>query len=180
MKITFATLLLALAGLNASAGVISLKPSTPTPAVGDNFTVDLILSSNTDEILGFGFDYSVSSAAVGLAEVAVNPFFNDDSTLFGGDPRVVGDQFPGDTDSSFTLVSFTFHANSTGPAVFSIISDVRNDPNEGLFSLNGPIADLTSQLTINVVANTATPEPATFGIGAMALAGLFLAARYVP
>src|SRR5215831_2757017 len=173
MKATFATLLLVLAGLNASAGVISLKPSTLTPGVGDNFTVDLVLSSNTDEILGFGFDYSVSSAAIGLKGITVNPFFNDDSTLFGGDPQVVGDQFPGDTGSSFTLVSFTFQANSTGPAVFHITSDVRNDPNEGLFSLNSPVADLTSQVTINVVANVVTPEPASLGIGAMGLTGLF-------
>ena len=95
---------------------------------------------------------------------------------FSGDPQIVGDQFPGDTDSSFTLVSFTFQANSAGPAVFSITSDLQNDPNDGLFSLNSPTADLSSQVTINVT-NVVTPEPATFGIGAIALAGLFLAAR---
>jgi len=176
MKITFAALLLALAGLNASAGVISLNPSTLTPGAGDTFTVDLVLSSNTDEIVAFGFDYSVSSTAISLTAATVNPFFNDDSALFSGDPQIVGDQFPGDTDSSFTLVSFSFLANSAGPAVFSITSDLQNDPNDGLFSLNSPTADLSSQVTIDVT-NVVTPEPATFGIGAMALAGLFLAAR---
>jgi hypothetical protein len=177
MKITFAAVLLALAGLNASAGVISLNPSTLTPGVGDTFTVNLGLSSNTDEIIAFGFDYSVSSSAISLTGATVNPFFSDDSALFSGDPQIVGDQFPGDTDSSFTLVSFTFQANSAGPAVFRITSDVLGDANEGLFSLTSPAADLTSQVTINVTPGAVTPEPATFGIGAMAVAGLFLATR---
>ena len=179
MKVTFATLLLALAGLNASAGVISLNPSTLTPGVGDSFIVDLVLSSNTDEIVAFGFDYSVSSPAITLTGATVNPFFNDDSAVFSGDPQIVGDQFPGDKDASLRLVTFTFQANSAGPAVFSIRSDLRNDPSDGLFSLNGSVADLTSQITINVTG-VVTPEPATFGIGAIALTSLFLAARRIP
>jgi hypothetical protein len=178
MKTTLlATLLMGVAGLNAAAGVISLNPSTLTPVVGQSFTIDLVLSSNVDTITGIGLNYSVSTAAIHSGSYTLNSGFDFDLSDPSGNPAVQALADAPFSGATLTLASFSFVANSVGQSVFSVTTDL-SDLNQGLFELVGAnftptTLDLTSQITINVV----TPEPATFGIGALALAGLFLAAR---
>ncbi len=176
MKMTLlAALLLTLAGVNAPAGVIALVPSNATPFVGDPLTINLIVTGNTDELLGFGLDHSVSTAAIAFQSFAIDPFFGADLGL-QPDTLVSAFAFPGNTNSSVTLVSFTFLASSVGTSVFSVTSDLL-DPNEGLFALDLAVIDLDTQVTIDVLAAPGVPEPGTFGLGAGAAVGLFFAGR---
>ncbi len=163
-------------GLTASAATILLTPSNASPEVGSVFTVSLEVTGNTGEILGFGFDSQVSTPAIIFQGLAIDPFFGSDLGLQPG-TQVSAFAFPGATGSKFTLVTFSFLANSVGSSEFSVISDL-SDPNEGLFDLNAPTAtDLSRQIIINVQAVTDVPEPSTFGLAVLGIAAVFLARR---
>jgi hypothetical protein len=169
-SLLFAILFLAANAFAGPASSVSLTPSNANPNIGDPFTIGLVVSGNTGEILGFGLDYSVSTGAISFQGFTINPFFGADLGL--GDPQISAITFPGDTNPSVTLVTFSFLAKSAGPAVFGVNSDL-GDPNEGLFLLSGATADLSRQVTISV-QGVATPEPDTLTLTAFA-AGLFLA-----
>ncbi len=169
-QLIWAAALTAVSAFSAAAGTISLVTPDATPYVGQMFTIDLVVSGNLDEILGFGLDYLVSTASIGLQSYMINPVFGADLGL--ADTKVAAVNFPGSTDAMVTLVSFHFLAQSQGVSVFSVFSDL-TDPNEGLFSL-GSTVDLSQALTIDVQA---VPEPASLGLAAVALAGLAVALR---
>lgn len=162
-------------GLTLSAATISLVPSNATPSLGSTFTIDLVVTGNTDEILGFGLDTSLSTSAIVLQSSAINPFFGPDLGL-QPDTQLSAIVFPGNTSSTVTLVTFSFLANSAGSSLFQVISDP-NDLNEGLFTLASATgSDLSTGVTINV-QNAQVPEPATFGLVALAAAGILIARR---
>jgi hypothetical protein len=169
-KLIWAAALTAVSAFNAAAGTISLVTPNATPTVGQLFTIDLVVSGNADEILGFGLDYLVSTGAINLQSYDINPFFGPDLGL--PDTNIAAITFPGTTDATVTLVSFKFLAQAAGVSVFSVFSDL-NDPNEGLFTLS-VTEDLSKALTIDVQA---VPEPASLGLAAVALAGLAVALR---
>lgn len=155
-KNLFAIAALLCVSLNVSAGVIALTPSNATPTVGDTFTVQLAVTGNTDEILGFGLDYSITGAAITLQGFTINPFFGADLGLTN--TQIAAITFPGDTSGTVNLVSFSFLAAAPGSATFSV-SSILEDLNEGLFGLTDGQTDLSKQVTINV---SDTPEPATW------------------
>ena len=170
------TLLFLIAALTAAAGTITLTPSTASPLVGSTFTITLSVTGNTDEILGFGLDTSLSTAAISLQSLAIHPFFGADLGL-QPTTQVSAFAFPGNADPTVTLVTFSFFANSVGSSVVRVISDL-GDPNEGLFTLASATgSDLSQQLTINVQPTSAVPEPSTFGFVALAAGGLCWRAR---
>ena len=55
-----------------------------------------MVTGNTDELLGFGLNYSVSTAAIGFQGFTINPFFGTDLGL--GIPQISAITFPGDLD----------------------------------------------------------------------------------
>lgn len=169
-KLYLALALAAVSTLSSAAATISLDTPNPKPYVGKYFTVDLVVTGNVEEILGFGLDYLVSTGAINLESYDINPFFGPDFGL--PDTKIAVFAFPGATDAAVTLVSFKFLAQSEGSSVFSVISDL-NDPNEGLFTLTST-SDLSKALTIDVQA---VPEPASLGLAAVALAGVAFARR---
>jgi hypothetical protein len=161
---------LLLAAFHLDASVLTLVPSSATPIAGQTFTIDFEVTGNTDEILGFGLDYSASTPSIVFQGFTINPFFGGDLGL--GDPQISAITFPGATASSVNLVSFSFLASAAGQSVFQVTSDL-NDPNQGLFLLNGPPVDLDQQVTIRV--QSSVPEPGTLSLAGLA-AGLFLVA----
>ena len=159
-------------GLTASADTIVLTPSTLTPGVGSLFTINLSVTGNTDELLGFGFNQSISTAAFLLQTISINPFFGPDLGL--GNPQVSAFTFPGSTASTVNLVMFTFLAQQVGSGIFTVAADL-TDPNQGLFFLNDPAGALDGYVTINVQP---VPEPALGGLVALALLGVLSVARF--
>lgn len=167
---SIAILLTALAGAGAaSAGTVSLIPSSSAPPLSSVFTIDVIVNGNAGEIVGFGLDYTIGSPAITLQNIAINPFFGADLGL--PDTQVSAVTFPGSTDPTLSLVSFQFLVAQLGPISFSIHTDPL-DPNEGLFYLDGSVGALDSEVSLNAV-----PEPSTFGLGALALGIMIAAAR---
>ncbi|MCX6590226.1 MAG: PEP-CTERM sorting domain-containing protein [Acidobacteria bacterium] len=170
MKKLYLTLALAtVSAFSSAAATISLVTPDTTPYVGQSFTIDLVVSGNVQEILGFGLDYLVSTSAISLQSYDINPFFGPDFGL--PDTKIAVFTFPGNTDSTVTLVSFKFLAQSEGVSVFSVLSELNG--NEGLFTLTST-SDLSKALTIDVQA---VPEPASLGLAAAALTGLAFALR---
>ncbi len=161
---------LLLGTFHLDASVLTLVPSSATPMAGQTFTIDFQVTGNTDEILGFGLDYSVSTPSIVFQGFTIDPFFGADLGL--GEPQISAITFPGATAPSVSLVSFSFLASAVGPSVFQVTSDL-NDPNQGLFLLEGPAVDLGQQVTINV--QSAVPEPGTFSLAGL-VGGLFLIA----
>jgi hypothetical protein len=162
-RITLFLAALLLGAFHLNASVLTLLPSSATPMVGQTFTIDFEVTGNTNEILGFGLDYSVSTPTIVFQGFTINPFFGPDLGL--GEPQISAITFPGATASTVSLVSFSFLANAPGSSVFQVTSNL-NDPNQGLFLLDGPTADLGQRVQIDVQA--AVPEPGNFS-----LAGLF-------
>ncbi len=130
-----AALILAATSVAASAGTISLVPSTANPFAGDTFTIDLKVTGNTDEILGFGLNYNVNNSNITVTGATPDSFFGADLGL--DDPALSVFTFPGNTESTVTLATFTFTANTVGSALFSITNNL-SDANQGLFTLASP------------------------------------------
>lgn len=157
------------AGLPVSAATVVLTPSTLTPSAGSLFTVDVSVTGNTDEILGFGFNPTSSIPDRAAYQSAVNnPFFGPDLGL--GDPAIAGFTFPGSTGSTVPLVVLTFLAGPQTGAVTLGISTNLSDPNQGLFFLTDATLDITSGITVTVL--DAVPEPGSLSTMVLGGAGL--------
>lgn len=163
MKTAILAVLLAAAALTAPAATIQLNLSDPTPLVGQTFTADLVVVANTDEVLGFGLNYSLDNGNVSVVSALPDSFFGDDLGL--GDPALSAFTYPGNSGVTVRLATFTLLANTLGASTFSVTSNLA-DLNQGVFFFNEATLDLTGNVQINVV----TPEPSTFGLAALALA----------
>jgi len=161
---------------SASAGTIVLTNSSPNPYVGSTFTISLNVAGNliTDEIIGFGLNYSVNNGNILFQSFAINPLFGADLGLAPA-TLVAAVNFPGSTAPTVNLVDFTFLASSVGSSTFSVTSNPSVDLNQGLFVLGELNArTIAQQLQVDVQA---VPEPSTFALVALAAGGMWMARR---
>jgi hypothetical protein len=152
---------LALLAPAANALIVTLVPSSATVAPGEAFTVEVVASQvfdgldSGDEVLAFGFEVTVSAAAVAtFTGAAVAAAFDDDSALLP-DTEVAGSAFPGLTADPIALATLSFQAGAPGVVQLGVASAL-SDPNEGLtYFLAGQQA-LDGSVTVTVV-----PEPSS-------------------
>ena len=169
-----AVILAAMATTAASAATLSLVPSTTSPAVGGVVSFNVLVSGITDL---YGFQYSLNfNPAVFKAVSGTEGSFlaAGGSTYFSpgtidntaGKISFVFDTLLGPTtgvSGSGVLETLSFNVAATGSSTFTF-SDVLF-----LNSANADIAMTTTPLTLNV---SAVPEPATYAMMGLGIAGL--------
>ncbi|WP_295581221.1 hypothetical protein [uncultured Lamprocystis sp.] len=155
-------------------------PAGPV-AVGTAFNISVFADGvGTDEVIAFGFDHAFDATWTLLSTV-VGPLFDyDDSALFTN-TAVAGSMDPGHTGpggDNILLATLTLVPSVAGLFDFHVISD-RNDPNEGLFLVNGatalPKGDLTTSTQVEV---SAAPAPGSLALLALGLAAWFPRRHY--
>jgi len=165
----------------AQAVVTSLAVSDTDIAVGENFEVIVSISdvfapssSPPIELLAFGFDVDVSSTVLSFTGGNVESPFNDNSGSFPG-TDVAGSVFPGLVASDFTeplaLATLSFTAIGAGTSNIDILSNL-SDLNEGLFYFMSNRVELSGSTSVNVRVAGQIPEPATFTLVGLGLAGI--------
>jgi len=178
MMKTFLSFVCLLGAASAPAATVVLTPSTLNPTTGSTFTVDVTLTGNPDEVVGFGFNSS-SGPLVSFQSATLNPFFSPFPGPTGLD--VAAFQFPGATTSTVSLATLRFLAGpAPGVVNVGITSDL-SDPNQGLYFLDLalPPLNVTSSVSVSIsgVPVTGVPEPGTLVLLSTATAGLWLLRR---
>ena len=166
---------LLLASGQAQAAVISLSPSTPTPTVGNNFSVDVLVTGVFDaphvgdELFAFGFDLSGLGGIISYLNFTPGPLFGPlvipgiDAGGLSLDPSIVAP-----ITEPLLLGTLNFQAIAPGVLVLSISADPIGDLNEGLQYLSGS-DDIEASTTLNVGA-AGVPEPGSILLTAAGLA----------
>lgn len=176
MKRALLSFVCLLGAISAPAATVVLSPSTLNPTTGSAFTVDVTLTGNPDEVVGFGFN-ATSGPLASFQGATLNSFFSPFPGPTGLD--VAAFQFPGATASAVPLATLRFLAGPTPGVVNVGIMSNLSDPNQGLFFLDPalPTFDLTSSVSVSITGTT-VPEPGTFVLlTTAAAAGLLLFRR---
>ncbi len=180
MKSTIFLSAVLLAGFasHGRAAVISLTAPVNTPT-GIDVAVqasNLFTGRNaaTDGVIAYGFNVNVSNPAfLSFLGATSGPLFDPATTEPGtnvfGAASGLGIFSP--VSQPVTLATLHFLSNGFGAATVTLTSNLGN-PFQGLQFLNSPVAESISG-TFTVAA--VSPEPATFGFAAVALAGLLFA-----
>jgi PEP-CTERM motif len=180
---------------SASAGVVvSISPATQAAAVGDTVSVDIRISGLGSEILS-SFDLNVRYSSILLGDPQSVTFVSTefgnnaadstfDTNSGGGDTDMVGySNLPDDddiavlqTDDSFVFLSMTFKAMADGAAYLTWGADPDFERNVvGRDALSLDAAFQGACIAIGTGSCNQVPEPASYGLVALALIGAGLA-----
>lgn len=195
MKLRHIATALALGGLlaaTAQAAVVSITPAVSTHAVGDTFTLDVKISGLGTEIVS-AFDLNIyfdSAKLKGLSYTlgsGLGGAWDDSGTVLGNnfdqfafsktfDPQKSDQENDDDlaalqTDDAFTLLTLTFEAIGAGVSQvdFGLGANERDVVGRNAAFLQNQYAGACVAVGAVTCDDNNVPEPASYGLVAMAL-----------